>query len=78
MKIYLNQKSLGIVPSKNLYGPYYNYVNIYYNMYMKLSNEDYKRMQNKLTKEVIVEPKKKKKLTLRQIFFQNKKKNKSK
>jgi len=47
-------------------------------MYMKLSNEDYKRMQNKLTKEVIVEPKKKKKLTLRQIFFQNKKKNKSK
>ena len=45
---------------------------------MKLSNEDYKRMTKKLTKEVITEPPKKKKLTLKQIFVTNKKKNKSK
>jgi len=45
---------------------------------MKLNNEDYVRMTKKLTRDVITEPPKKKKLTLKQIFFQVKKKNKSK
>lgn len=47
-------------------------------MYMKLNNEEFNRMTKKLTREVITEPPKKKKLTLKQIFFTNKKKNKSK
>lgn len=47
-------------------------------MYMKLSNQEYNRMTKKLTKDIITEPIKKKKLTLKQIFYSNKKKNKSK
>lgn len=38
-------------------------------MYQKLTTKDYKALTKKLTKQVITEPPKKKKLTLKQIFF---------
>ena len=70
-------KSQGTLHLRDQFGQDYN-VLLYYKMYMKLNNEEFNRMTKKLTREVITEPPKKRKLTLKEIFFTKKKKNKSK
>lgn len=70
-------RSLGTLHLRDQFGQDYN-VLLYYKMYMKLNNEEFNRMTKKLTREVIAAPPKKRKLTLKEIFFTKKKKNKSK